>query len=316
MNDLALLSLTLRPKTAADDARLSAGLQRLAAEDPTLRVRTDLARGEVVIAGMGEVHLETILDRLAHEFRVEATVGQLQVAYKETLTRPADGEMRFVAQAHGRGQYAHVKIHLYPAEPGTGYVFEDATRGDAIPRAFITSIDDGIKGALARGVLAGHPVEDVRIQLYDGSYHDADSSAGAFEIAGAMAFQDAATKAAPMLVEPIMRVSVSVPEEYSGGVLAGLSQRRGHVQSQEDRGGAQIIVARVPLSRMLGYATDLRERTRGRATFVMRFDRYERVPPPDDEDDAGSIVGVPRTPSPTSRDARVALPEPDGDADH
>jgi elongation factor G len=227
---------------------------------------------------MGELHLEIIVDRLRREFNVESSSGRPQVAYKETLTRPAHGEMKYAKQTGGRGQYGHVKIHVYPGEPGTGYVFDNQIRGGAIPKEYIKPIDDGIREALTRGVLAGYPVDDVRIELYDGSFHEVDSSEMAFKIAGSMAFQDAAKKAKPVLLEPVMRVEVVVPKEHMGDVIGNLSGRRGHIQSQEDRGGTQIVNARVPLSEMFGYATDLRSRTQGRATFSMHFDRYEPAP--------------------------------------
>jgi elongation factor G len=273
-----VISLAIEPKTKADQEKLGQGLGKLMAEDPTFRVKTDQATGEVVIAGMGELHLEIIVDRLKREFNVEAHVGRPQVAYKETLTRPADGEMKYAKQTGGRGQYGHAKIHLYPGEPGTGYVFENEVTQGAIPKEFIKPIDEGIKEALTRGVLAGYPVDDVRIVLYDGSYHDVDSSEMAFKIAGSMAFQDAAKKAKPVLLEPVMRVEVVVPKEHMGDVMGNLSSRRGQIQSQEDRGGTQIIKARVPLSEMFQYSTDLRSRTQGRATYSMHFDRYEQAP--------------------------------------
>ena len=273
-----VISLAIEPKTKADQEKLGHGLQKLMAEDPTFRVQTDQQTGQVIIAGMGELHLEIIVDRLKREFNVEATVGKPQVAYKETLTRPADGEMKYAKQTGGRGQYGHCKIHLYPGEPGSGYIFENETTGGSIPREFIKPIDEGIKEALTRGVLAGYPIDDVRIELYDGSYHDVDSSEMAFKIAGSMAFQDAAKKARPVLLEPVMRVEVVVPKEHMGDVMGNLSSRRGQIQSQEDRGGTQIIQARVPLSEMFGYATDLRSRTQGRATYSMHFDRYEQAP--------------------------------------
>jgi len=273
-----VISLAIEPKTKADQEKLGQGLGKLMAEDPTFRVKTDQATGEVVIAGMGELHLEIIVDRLKREFNVEATVGRPQVAYKETLTRAADGEMKYAKQTGGRGQYGHAKIHLYPGEPGSGYVFENKITGGSIPKEYIKPVDEGIKEALTRGVLAGYPVDDVRVELYDGSYHEVDSSEMAFKIAGSMAFQDAAKKAKPVLLEPMMRVEVVVPKEHLGGVMGDLSSRRGHIQSQEDRGGSQIINARVPLSEMFGYATDLRSSTQGRATYSMHFDRYEPAP--------------------------------------
>jgi elongation factor G len=273
-----VISLAIEPKTKADQEKLGTGMQKLMAEDPTFRVKTDQQTGEVVIAGMGELHLEIIVDRLKREFNVEASVGRPQVAYKETLTRPADGEMKYAKQTGGRGQYGHVKIHLYPGEPGSGYVFENEITGGTIPKEYIKPIDEGIKEALTRGVLAGYPIDDVRIELYDGGFHEVDSSEMAFKIAGSMAFQDAAKKAKPVLLEPIMRVEVVVPKEHLGSVMGDLSGRRGQIQSQEDRGGTQIINARVPLSEMFGYATDLRSSTQGRATYSMHFDRYEPAP--------------------------------------
>ena len=273
-----VISLAIEPKTKSDQEKLGVGLQKLMAEDPTFRVNTDQQTGQVIIHGMGELHLEIIVDRLKREFSVEASVGKPQVAYKETLTRPADGEMKYAKQTGGRGQYGHCKIHLFPGEPGTGYIFENETVGGSIPKEFIKPIDEGIKEALTRGILAGYPIDDVRIELYDGSYHDVDSSEMAFKIAGSMAFQDAAKKARPVLLEPIMRVEVTVPKEHMGDVMGNLSSRRGHIQSQEDRGGTQIIQARVPLAEMFGYSTDLRSRTQGRASYSMHFDRYEQAP--------------------------------------
>ncbi len=286
-----VISLAIEPKTKADQEKLGAGMQKLMAEDPTFRVKTDPQTGEVVIAGMGELHLEIIVDRLRREFNVESSSGRPQVAYKETLTRPADGEMKYAKQTGGRGQFGHVKIHLFPGEPGTGYVFDNQIKGGAIPKEYIKPIDEGIKEALTRGVLAGYPVDDVRIELYDGSFHEVDSSEMAFKIAGSMAFQDAAKKARPVLLEPMMRVEVVVPKEHMGDVIGNLSGRRGHIQSQEDRGGTQIINARVPLSEMFGYATDLRSRTQGRATFSMHFDRYEPAPPNVSEEIVARVQG-------------------------
>jgi elongation factor G len=273
-----VISLAIEPKTKGDQEKLGVGLQKLMQEDPTFRVNTDEQTGQVVIRGMGELHLEIIVDRLKREFNVDAVVGKPQVAYKETLTRPADGEMKYAKQTGGRGQYGHVKIHVFPGEPGTGYVFESAIFGGAIPKEYIKPVEDGIREALTRGVLAGYPIDDVRVELYDGSYHEVDSSEMAFKIAGSMAFQDAAKKAKPVLLEPIMRVEVVVPKEYLGDVMGDLASRRGRIQSQDDRGGTQIVNARVPLSEMFGYATDLRSRTQGRATYSMHFDAYEPAP--------------------------------------
>src|SRR5918996_1546175 len=287
-----VISLAIEPKTKADQEKLGVGLQKLMAEDPTFRVNTDLQTGQTIIRGRGGVHLEIIVDRLKREFNVEASVGKPQVAYKETLTRPADGEMKYAKQTGGRGQYGHAKIHVFPGEPGTGYVFENEIVGGAIPKEFIKPIDEGIKEALTRGVLAGYPIDDVRIVLYDGSYHDVDSSEMAFKIAGSMAFQDAAKKAKPVLLEPVMRVEVVVPKDYMGDVMGDLASRRGRIQSQEDRGGTQIINARVPLSEMFGYATDLRSRTQGRATYSMHFDRYEQAPQNVSEEVVARIQGT------------------------
>jgi elongation factor G len=273
-----VISLAIEPKTKADQEKLGSGLQKLMAEDPTFRVNTDQQTGQTIIRGMGELHLEIIVDRLKREFSVEASVGRPQVAYKETLTVPADGEGRYVRQTGGRGQYGHAKIRLIPRQPGEGYEFINNIVGGSIPREFIKPIDEGIREAMTTGVLAGYPVDDVAIELYDGSYHDVDSSEMAFKIAGSMAFKDASHKAKPILLEPVVRVEVVVPKEYMGDVMGDLASRRGHIQSQEDRGGTQIVAARVPLSEMFGYATDLRSRTQGRATYSMHFDRYEPAP--------------------------------------
>jgi elongation factor G len=287
-----VIALAIEPKTKGDQEKLGVGLSKLMAEDPTFRVKTDEQTGQVVISGMGELHLEIIVDRLKREFNVEASVGKPQVAYKETLTRPADGEMKYAKQTGGRGQYGHAKIHLYPGEPGTGFVFENEIVGGAIPKEYIKPVEEGIREALTRGVLAGYPIDDVRVELYDGSYHDVDSSEMAFKIAGSMAFQDAAKKAKPVLLEPIMRVEVVVPKDYLGDVMGDLASRRGRIQSQEDRGGTQIINARVPLSEMFGYATDLRSRTQGRATYSMHFDRYEQAPSNVSEEVVARIQGT------------------------
>jgi elongation factor G len=273
-----VISLAIEPKTKADQEKLGMGLGKLMAEDPTFRVKTDEQTGQVVIAGMGELHLEIIVDRLKREFNVEASVGRPQVAYKETLTRPAEGEGRYVRQTGGRGQYGHAKIRLVPRQPGEGYEFINNIVGGAIPKEFIKPIDQGIREAMTTGVLAGYPVDDVAVELHDGSFHDVDSSEMAFKIAGSMAFKDAAKRAKPVLLEPVMRVEVVVPKDYMGDVMGNLASRRGHIQSQEDRGGTQIVQARVPLSEMFGYATDLRSRTQGRATYSMHFDRYEPAP--------------------------------------
>jgi elongation factor G len=248
------------------------------AEDPTFRVRTDQETGQVVIAGMGELHLDIIVDRLKREFSVEASVGKPQVAYKETLTAAAEGEGRYIKQTGGRGQYGHAKIRLVPKKPGEGFEFVNSIVGGTIPREYIKPIEEGIKEAMTTGVLAGYPVDDLGIELYDGSYHDVDSSEMAFKVAGSMAFKDAAHRAKPVLLEPVMRVEVTVTEEYMGDVIGDLNSRRGRIQSMEAHGSTQIISSRVPLSEMFGYATELRSRTQGRATYSMHFDRYEQAP--------------------------------------
>ncbi len=273
-----VIALAIEPKTKADQEKLGQGLQKLMAEDPTFRVRSDIETGQTVISGMGELHLEIIVDRLKREFNVEASVGKPQVAYKETLTRPAEGVGRYVKQTGGRGQYGHAEVKLIPRQPGEGFEFVNNITQGTIPREYIKPIEEGIKEAMTTGVLAGYPVDDVQVELFYGSYHDVDSNEMAFKIAGSMAFKDAAQKAKPVLLEPVMRVEVVVPEEFMGDIIGDLNSRRGHIQSMEARGGTQIISARVPLSEMFGYATDMRSRTQGRATYSMHFDRYEQAP--------------------------------------
>ena len=273
-----VITVAIKPASKADQDKLSNGLVKLAEEDATFRVETDSETGQTKISGMGELHLEIIVDRLKREFGVEASVGKPQVAYKETLTAPAEGHGRFIRQTGGRGQFGEAKIRLIPLPPGTGYQFENDIVGGAIPKEYIKPIDQGIQEALTRGILAGYPIDDVRIELYDGSFHEVDSSEMAFKIAGSMAFQDAAKKARPVLMEPIMRIEVDCPKDYLGDVMGNLASRRGRIQSQDNRGGTEIISARVPLSEMFGYATDLRSRTQGRATYSMHFDRYEQAP--------------------------------------
>ena len=273
-----VIALAIEPRTKADQEKLSQGLAKLMAEDPTFRVRTDTETGQVVISGMGELHLEIIVDRLKREFGVEASVGKPQVAYKEALTREAEGEGRYIKQTGGRGQYGHAKVRLSPGEAGKGLEFVNAIVGGAIPREYIKPVEEGIREAMTTGVLAGYPVDAVRIELYDGSYHDVDSSEMAFKVAGSMAFKDAAHRAKPVLLEPVMRVEVVVPEEFMGDVMGDLNSRRGRIQAMEARGGTQIVTSRVPLSEMFGYATELRSRTQGRATYSMHFDRYEPAP--------------------------------------
>jgi elongation factor G len=282
-----VISVAIEPKTKGDQDKLGAGLQRLTDEDPTFRVRTDDETGQTIISGMGELHLEIIVDRLMREFSVDANVGRPQVAYRETISRPVEKiEGKFVRQTGGRGQYGHVVINLEPAEPGEGYEFLDKIVGGKIPREYIGPVDLGIQEAMESGILAGYPVVDVRVYLVDGSYHDVDSSEIAFKVAGSMAFKTAMQRAKPKLLEPVMAVEVVTPEEYLGDAMGDLNSRRGHIEHLEPRGNAQVITARVPLATMFGYATDLRSTTQGRATFTMQFDRYEEVP----QSIAGEIV--------------------------
>src|ERR687895_527305 len=274
-----VISVAIEPKTKGDQDKLSQGLQRLTEEDPTFRVRTDEETGQTLIAGMGELHLEIIVDRLMREFKVDANVGRPQVAYRETITRTAESiEGRFVRQTGGRGQYGHAVINLEPMSPGDGYEFVDRIVGGKIPKEYIPSIDLGIQEAMDSGVLAGYPVVDIRVELVEGSYHDVDSSEMAFKIAGSMAFKNAMQRAQPKLLEPTMAVEVVTPEDYLGDVMGNLNSRRGRVEHLEPSGNAQSIKAKVPLAEMFGYATDLRSMTQGRATFTMQFDRYEEVP--------------------------------------
>jgi elongation factor G len=282
-----VIAVAIEPKTKGDQDKLGAGLQRLAEEDPTFRVQTDEETGQTLISGMGELHLEIIVDRLMREFKVDANVGRPQVAYRETIGKPVQKiEGRFVRQTGGRGQFGHAIIDMEPAEPGEGYEFIDKVVGGRIPREYIPSVDLGIQEAMESGVLAGYPVVDVRVILTDGSYHDVDSSEMAFKVAGSMAFKAAMQRANPKLLEPVMAVEVVTPEEYLGDVMGDLNSRRGRVEGLEPRGNAQAIKARVPLATMFGYATDLRSTTQGRATFTMQFDRYEDVP----QSIAGEIV--------------------------
>ena len=286
-----VITLAIEPRTKADQEKLGQGLAKLQAEDPTFKVRTDPETAQVVISGMGELHLEILVDRLGREFGVVASVGRPQVAYKETLTQAAEGEGRYIRQTGGRGQYGHAKIVLVPRKAGEGFEFVNEIVGGAIPREFIKPIEEGIREAMSAGVLAGYPVDDVSVTLADGSFHEVDSSELAFKIAGSLAFKDAARRAAPVLLEPVMRVEVVVPEEYMGDVIADLTGRRGRIVSMEARGGTQIVNARVPLSEMFGYATDLRSRTQGRATYTMHFDRYEQAPQAVSDEIVARIMG-------------------------
>jgi elongation factor G len=273
-----VIEVAVEPKTKADQDKLGTALQRLAEEDPTFRVKTHEETGQTLIAGMGELHLEIIVDRLLREFKVDANVGKPQVAYRETIKRPAHNvRARFVRQTGGRGQFGDVIIDADP-NPGEGYVFESKIVGGAIPKEYIPAVDQGIKEAMEAGILAGFPVVDIKVALVDGSYHDVDSSEMAFKVAGSMAFKEAMAKAQPTLLEPVFAVEVTTPEEYMGDVMGNLNSRRGQIESMEPRGNAQVIRARVPLSEMFGYATDLRSMSQGRATYSMQFLRYDEVP--------------------------------------
>ena len=274
-----VIDIAVEPKTKAEQDKMGIALQKLAEEDPTFRVSTNQETGQTIIAGMGELHLEIIVDRLLREFKVEANVGKPQVAYRETATQEARNvEGKFVRQSGGRGQYGHAVINLIPQEAGKGYEFENKIVGGVIPKEYITPIDKGIQEAINSGVLAGYPVVDIKIELIDGSYHDVDSSEAAFKVAGSMAVKAALKKAAPVILEPMMAVEVETPEEYMGDVMGNLSSRRGQIQGMGDRGNAKTIKAKVPLSEMFGYATDLRSTTQGRASYTMQFDSYEAVP--------------------------------------
>ncbi len=273
-----VIRVAIEPKTKAGQEKMGIALAKLAEEDPTFRAYTDEETGQTIIAGMGELHLEIIVDRLLREFKVEANVGAPQVAYKESVRKKVDHETKYKRQSGGSGQYGHVKIIVEPNETGKGYEFINAVTGGTIPKEFIPAVDTGIQGALLAGVLAGYPVVDVKVTLYDGSYHEVDSSEMAFKIAGSMAFKEACRIADPVLLEPIMKVTVIVPEEYMGDVIGDLNSRRGEIQGFEDRSGVKQINARVPLGDMFGYATDLRSKTQGRGQYVMEPDGYKEVP--------------------------------------
>jgi elongation factor G len=274
-----VIAVAVEPKSKADQDKLGAGLARLAEEDPTFRVTSDEETGQTIIEGMGELHLEIIVDRLKREFNVGANVGRPQVAYRETISKDAEGiRGKFVRQTGGSGQYGDVLINLRPQAPGEGYAFEDKIVGGKIPKEYIPAVDAGIKEAMGSGVLAGYPIVDVKVELIDGSYHDVDSSERAFKIAGSMAFKEAVKRAKPILKEPVMAVEVTTPEDYLGDVIGNLNSRRGRIESMTPLGNAQVIKASVPLSEMFGYATDIRSMSQGRADFSMQFDRYEEVP--------------------------------------
>ena len=273
-----VMAIAIEPKTKADGDKLGMSLSKISREDPTFRVWIDKETGQTIISGMGELHLEILVDRLAREFQVAAHVSRPQVAYKESIQHVAESEGRFVRQSGGRGQYGHVKMRFEPLERGSGYVFEDAIVGGAVPREYISAVEAGVAEAMQNGILIGHPVVDMKATLYDGSYHEVDSSELAFKVAASMAFKEAVKNASPVILEPIVSVEVVVPTEHMGDIIGDLSSRRGKVRSMEDRAGAKVVSAHVPLAEMFGYATDLRSRTQGRATFTMQFAFYEAVP--------------------------------------
>ena len=273
-----VISVAIEPKTKADQEKMGVALGKLAQEDPTFKIHTDTDTAQTIISGMGELHLEIIVDRMMREFNVGANVGKPQVAYKETIRKKSDAEGKYIRQTGGRGQYGHVKITVEPSGAGTGFVFENAIVGGSIPKEYIKPVEQGIREAMGTGVLAGYEVKDVKITLYDGSYHEVDSSEIAFKIAGSMAFKEGCRKASPALLEPVMKVEVVLPEEYMGDVIGDLNSRRGRIEGMEARPGTQIVKAFVPLATMFGYATDLRSRTQGRATYTMHFSHYEEVP--------------------------------------
>jgi len=273
-----VIQVAIEPKTKADQEKMAIALQKLSQEDPTFKVRTDSETGQTIIAGMGELHLEIIVDRMLREFKVDANVGKPQVAYRETIRKKVDAEGKFVRQSGGRGQYGHVKITVEPNEVGKGYEFINDITGGVVPKEYIKPVDQGIQEALSSGVLAGYPVVDVKITLFDGSYHEVDSNEMAFKIAGSMAFKAGCEKASPVLLEPIMAVEVEVPEEYMGDVIGNLNSRRGRIENMEDRSGIKVVTSKVPLAEMFAYSTTLRSMTQGRGTYTMQFSHYDEAP--------------------------------------
>jgi elongation factor G len=273
-----VISVAVEPKTKADQEKMGMALAKLAQEDPTFKVHTDPDSGQTIISGMGELHLEIIVDRMMREYKVEAGVGKPQVAYRETIRKKSEAEGKYIRQTGGKGQYGHAKIRLEPQEPGTGYEFVNDVVGGSVPKEFIKPIDQGIREAMEGGILAGYPMVDVKAILYDGSYHDVDSNEMAFKIAGSMAFKEAARRASPVLLEPVMAVEVVTPEDYAGTIMGDLSSRRGRIEGMEHRAGSQVIKSIVPLAEMFGYATHMRSSTQGRAEYSMHFARYEEAP--------------------------------------
>jgi elongation factor G len=273
-----VISVAVEPKTKADQEKMGIALSKLAAEDPSFRVHTDEETGQTIISGMGELHLEILVDRMKREFKVEAEVGAPQVSYRESIKNAVDQEYKYAKQSGGRGQYGHVFLKVKPGEPDSGFVFHNDIKGGTVPREYIPAVEKGCEEAMQTGVLAGYPIEDVEVTLYDGSYHDVDSNEMAFKLAASMGFKEACRKANPAILEPMMKVEVEVPEEFMGDVIGDLNRRRGQVNNMGDRAGNKIVDAFVPLSEMFGYSTDLRSATQGRATYAMEFDHYEEVP--------------------------------------
>jgi elongation factor G len=273
-----VIEVAVEPKTKVDQEKMGMALAKLAQEDPTFKVRTDITNGQTIISGMGELHLEIIVDRMMREYKVEANVGKPQVNYRETIRSKAEAEGKYIRQTGGSGNYGHAKIRIEPNEPGKGYEFSNDTKGGTIPKEYIKPIDQGIQEAMLGGILAGYEMVDIKVSLYDGSYHDVDSNEMAFKIAGSMAFKEAARKAKPVLLEPVMSVEVTVPEDYMGTIIGDLNSRRGRIEGMEMVGGVQAIRASVPLSEMFGYATSMRGSTQGRANFTMEFKQYEEAP--------------------------------------
>jgi elongation factor G len=273
-----VISVAVEPKTKADQEKMGMALQRLAKEDPSFRLSSDAESGQTIIAGMGELHLEIIVDRMKREFKVEANVGKPQVAYRETIRGTVESEGKFVRQSGGRGQYGHVWLKLEP-NGGKGYEFVNGVVGGSVPREFIPAVDKGIKEAVDTGVIAGYPVVDVKVTIFDGSYHDVDSNEMAFKIAGSMGFKEGFKRARPVLLEPIMKVEVVTPEEYSGDIIGDLNRRRGQITGMDETAAGKVVGAEVPLSEMFGYATTVRSMSQGRATFTMEFEKYVEVPP-------------------------------------
>jgi elongation factor G len=286
-----VISIAVEPKTKADQEKMGVALGKLAHEDPSLRVHTDEETGQTILAGMGELHLEIIIDRMFREFKVAANIGSPQVAYREKITKKVEQQGKFVRQSGGRGQYGDCWIRIEPLEPGSGFVFVDEVKGGVIPKEYIPAVGKGAEEAATNGVIAGYPIVDVKVTCFDGSYHDVDSSEMAFKIAGSMGFKEGAAKAGPVLLEPIMKVEVVAPDDYMGDVMGDLSSRRGRIMGMESRGGAQVINAHVPLANMFGYATDMRSATQGRATYSMHFDHYEQVPKAISEEIVAKVKG-------------------------